>query len=55
MCLYVHVFVCNVVKEEVEVNGVVGSEFDPSTPAVLFLLCKWYRREVEVARLLVSL
>ena len=32
-----------------------GSDFDPASPQVLLLVCKWYGKDVEVAKMMVSL
>ncbi len=55
-CVCVCVCVCTCVAvDHSEVNGTLPTEFDPSSPKVLLLVCKWYGKELDVAKLLLSL
>ena len=40
-------------SEQVNLNSMV--DFDPAYPPVLLLLCKWYGKEMDVAKLMLSL
>lgn len=41
--------------EESETFEEDEEDFDPALPQVLLLVCKWYGKEVEVAKMMVSL
>lgn len=51
-CMYMDTVTTEEEKETVLQDE---EEFDPASPGVLFLVCKWYGKEVEVAKTMVSL
>lgn len=46
---------CCLEKEGSQVNLNDKMDFDPAYPPVLLLVCKWYGKELDVAKLLLSL